>query len=116
MLADALALPAHPLLNIVASLDELTRYDTKLHLNLIAMNNIRAHYEDRKLENETLSEMHKLKAWEKARIKDLMRRVDQLVLEDAPQLVNILKTSWEGHGEQPVGVFSWVYRPKLIRS
>ena len=91
MLASALALPAHPLLNTVTSLDELTRYDTKLYLNLIAMNNIRAHYEDRKLENETLSETDEFKVWEKARTKDLMRRVDQLVLDDAPQLVNILK-------------------------
>ena len=91
MLASAFALPAHPLLKIKTSLDELTRYDTKLHLNLIAMNNVRAHYEDQKLENETLSEMPKFKVWEKARIKDLLRLVDQLVLEDAPQLVKILK-------------------------
>ena len=79
------------LLNIVTSLDELTRFSSKLHLNLMAIENIRSQYEDFKVENKTLSKISKFEVWEKARIKDVIRRVDQLVPEDASPLVVVLK-------------------------
>lgn len=79
------------LLNIVTSLDELTRFDTKLHLNLIAIDNVRSQYEDLKVENKTLSEISDFKVWVEARIKDVIRRADQLLPEDASQLVVVLK-------------------------
>ena len=91
MPAGALKLDGDPLLNTMNSLDELTRYDTKIHLNSIAITNIRSYYEELRVGNETLSEMPKLKRWEKARIKDVMLRADKLVPEDAPQLVDIVK-------------------------
>lgn len=79
------------LLNFATSLDELTRYDTNLHLNLIAISNICSHYQERKVDNETLSELPALKAWEKTRIEDVIRRAEKLEPDDAPQLVNVLK-------------------------
>ena len=79
------------LLSFATSLDELTRYDTKLHLNLIAISNICSCYQELKVDNETLSELPELKAWEKTRIEDFIRRADRLVPDDAPQLVNVLK-------------------------
>ena len=79
------------LLTFVISLDELTRYDTKLHLNLIAISNIFSCYQELKVDNETLSELPELKAWGKTRIEDVIRRADRLVPDDAPQLVNALK-------------------------
>lgn len=83
-------------LTILISLDELTRYDTKLHLNLSVINNICSYYECRNIENKTLSALFELKAWEKARIEDVIQRADQLEPEDAGQLVETVR----GHGKE----------------
>ena len=78
-------------LNVVTSLDELTHYDTKLHNNLMAINDFRSSYEDSKAANKDLSEIPEFKLWENARIEEILQRADQIVPEDATQIIDLLK-------------------------
>lgn len=75
----------------MTSLNELTRFDVRIYEDMITINNIRCHYEGYDA-NATLTELHKFKAWEKAKVEKILVRATQLVPEDAPQLVGIFKT------------------------
>ena len=94
---------------LASSLEELTRYHTKVRERMTTVNEICSHYESKRAVSVTTQEVPGLMSWAKEQTINILCNAEEIDYEDVPYLLKLLNSEGEDHSNRYAAKFEMYY-------